>query len=79
MDAIMRDLKGIQSRIADYELQSRQVGELIGNPLRENLVAAVQEVIQESCRLRELERKVDHLTAEKRKTTKRVRKSEGER
>jgi chromosome segregation ATPase len=43
------------------------------------LVAALQEAIQDPRRLRELERKVDHLTAEKRKATKRVRKLEAER
>jgi hypothetical protein len=57
----------------------RQVGDLVGNPPRESLVAAVQEVIQDPRRLRELERKVDHLTTEKRKATERVRKLEAER
>ena len=42
VDAIIRDL-GVRSRIADYELQSKQVGELVGNPPRESFVAAVQE------------------------------------
>jgi hypothetical protein len=64
VDAIIRDLEGVRSRIAEYELQMRHVGELVGNPPRESLVAAVQEAIQDPRRLRELERKVDHLTAE---------------
>jgi hypothetical protein len=79
VDAIIRDLEGVRSRIAEYELQIRQVGELVGNPPRENLVAAVQEAIQDPHRLRKLERKVEHLTAEKRKVTERVRKLEAER
>jgi hypothetical protein len=79
VDAIIRDLEGVRSRIAEYELQMRQVGELVGNPPRESLVAAVQEAIQDPRRLRELERKVDHLTAEKWKATARVWKLEAER
>ena len=50
--------------MAEYEVQMRQVGELVGNPPRESLVAAVQEAIQDPRRLWELERKVDHLTTE---------------
>jgi hypothetical protein len=79
VDVIIRDLEGVRSRIAEYELQMRQVGELVGNPSRESLVAAVQEAVQDPSRLRELERKVDHLTAEKRKATEQVRKLEAER
>jgi hypothetical protein len=79
VDAIIRDLEGVRSRIAEYELQMRQVGELVGNPPRESLVAAVQEAIQDPRRLRELERKANHLTAEKRKATERVQKLEAER
>ena len=78
MDVIIRDLEGVRIWIGNYELQSRQVGELVGNPPRKSLVAAVQDAIQDPHRLRELERKVDHLTVEKRKTTKRVRKLEAE-
>jgi hypothetical protein len=51
----------------------------VGNPPRENLVAAIQEAIQDPRRLRELERKVDHHTAENRKTTEQVRKLEAKR
>jgi hypothetical protein len=69
VDVIICDLKGVRSRIAEYELQMRQVGELVGNPPRESLVAAVQEAAQDPRWLRELERKVDHLTAEKQKAT----------
>jgi hypothetical protein len=79
VDAIIRDLEGVRSRIAEYELQIRKVGELVDNPPRESLVVAVQEAVQDPRRLRELERKVDHLTAEKRKATERVRKLEAER
>jgi hypothetical protein len=79
VDAIIHDLEGVRSRIAEYELQMRQVGELVGNPPHESLIAAVQEAILDLRRLRELERKVDHLTAEKRKATERVRKLEAER
>jgi hypothetical protein len=70
VDAIIRDLEGVRSRIAEYELQMRQVGDLVGNLPRESLVAAIQEAIQDPRRLRELERKLDYLTAEKRKATK---------
>jgi hypothetical protein len=79
VDAIIRDLEGVRSRIANYELQMRQVGELVGNLPRSILIAAVQEAIQDLRRLRELELKVDHLTAEKRKATERVRKLQAER
>ena len=48
----------------EYELQMRQVGEMVGNPPWENLIAAVQEAIQDPRRLRELENKVNCLTAE---------------
>ena len=60
--------------MTEYELQMRRIKELIGNLLHESLVAAVQDIIQDPQRLHELERKVDHLTAEKRKTTERVQK-----
>ena len=73
MDAIIRDWEGVWSRIVEYELQMRQIGELVGNPPRESLVTAVQEAIQDPRRLRELERKMDHLTTKKRKATERVR------
>jgi hypothetical protein len=79
VDVIIRDLEGVRSRIAQYELQIRQIGELVGNPQRESLIAAVQEAIQDPRRMRELERKVDHFTAEKRKATERVQKLEAER
>jgi hypothetical protein len=78
VDSIIRDLEGVRSRIAEYELQMQQVGELVGNPPRDSLVAAIDEAIQDPRRLRELERKVDHLTAGKRKTAERVRKLEAE-
>ena len=51
-----------------YNLQMRRIGELVGNPPHDSLVAAVQDAIQYSYRLRKLRRKVDHLTAEKRNT-----------
>ena len=79
VDSIIRDLKEIRSRIAEYELQMQQVGELMGNPPWDSLVAAIQETIQDPRRLRGLERKVDHLTEEKRKTADQVRKLEAER
>jgi hypothetical protein len=41
VDSIIRDLEGVRSRIAEYELQIQQVGELVGNPPRESLVAAI--------------------------------------
>jgi cell division protein FtsB len=56
-----------------------EVGEIVGNPPRESLVAAIQEAIQVPRRLRGPERKVDHLTAENRKTTEQVRKLEEKR
>ena len=52
---------------------------MVGNPPWESLVAAIQEAIQDMRRLRELERKVDHQTAQKRKTMEQVRKLETER
>ena len=78
MDAIIRDLEGVRSRMTEYKLQMRRIGELVGNPPQESLVAAVQDAIQDARRLRELERKVDHFTAEKRKTPERARKLEAE-
>jgi hypothetical protein len=79
VDSIIRDLEGVRSRIAEYELQMQQVGELVGNPPRESLVTAIQENIQDPSRLRELERKVNHLNAKNRKTTEQLRKLEVER
>ena len=52
---------------------------MVGNPPRESLVAAIQEAIQDPRRLRELEHRVNHLTADKWKTAERVRKLEAER
>ena len=79
VDAIIRDLEGVRLRMTEYKLQVRRIGELVGNPPQGRLVAAVQDAIQDPHRLRELERKVSHLTAEKRKTAERVRKLEAER
>jgi chromosome segregation ATPase len=79
VDSIIRDLEGVRSRIAENEWQMQHVGELVGNPRWKNLVAAIQEAIQDPRQLRELERKVDHLTAENRKATKQVRKLKAER
>ena len=79
MDSIIHDLEGVRSRIMEYELQMQQVGEMVGNPPRENLIAAVHEAIQDPRRLRELESKVDCLTAENRKTLEQLRKLEAER
>ena len=79
VDAIIRDLEGVRSRIAEYELQMKQVGELVGNPPQESLVAAIQEAIQDPRRLREPERRVIHHTAEKRRTAERVQKLKAKR
>ena len=79
MDSIIRDLEGVRSRITENELQMQQMGVLMGNPPRESFVAAIQEAIQDPRRLRELERKVDRLTAENRKTTEQVWKLKAER
>jgi hypothetical protein len=57
VDVIIRDLERVRSRMAEYELQMRHVGKLVGNPPQESLVAAVQEAVQDPRRLRELERK----------------------
>ena len=46
----------------------KKVGEMVGNPPRENLIVAVQEAIQNPHRLWELESKVDCLIAENQKT-----------
>ena len=59
VDVIIRDLEGVRSQMTEYKLQMRRIGELVGNPPHESLVDAVQD----PRRLRELERKVDHLTA----------------
>ena len=64
--------------MTECKLQVRRIGELVGNPPQGGLVAAVLDAIQDSHRLRELERKVNHLTVEKRKTAERVRKLEAE-
>jgi hypothetical protein len=54
VDAIIRDLEGVRSRIVKYDLQMWQVGELAGNLPRESLVAAMQEAVQDPRRLHEL-------------------------
>ena len=51
MDAIIRDLEGVRSRITKYKLQVRLIGELVGNPPHGSLVAVVQEAIQDLHRL----------------------------
>jgi hypothetical protein len=79
VDSIIRDMEGVRSWIAEYELHMQQVGEMVGNPPRENLDVAIQEAIQDPHRLRELECKVDHLTVENKKTTEQVRKLKTER
>ena len=79
VDVIIRDLEGVRSRMAEYELQMRQIGKLVCNIPRKSLIAAVQEAIQDPRWLRELEWKVNHLTTEKLKTAERVRKLEAER
>ena len=56
-----------------------KVGEMVGNPPRENLIAAIQEAIQDPRQLRELESKVECLTAENQKTLEQLRKLEEER
>ena len=45
VDSIIRDLEGVRSRNAEYELYMQQVGEMVGNPPRESLVAAIQVAI----------------------------------
>ena len=67
VDSVIRDLEGVWSRIAEYELQMQQVGEMVGSPPWENLVVAIQEVIKDPRRLRELEGKVDHFTMDNKK------------
>ena len=69
VDSIIRDLEGVRSRIAEYEPQMQYVGEMVGNPPRESLVAGIQKAIKDPCRLQELEGKVDHLIAENWETT----------
>ena len=79
MDSILRDLEEVRSRIAEYGLQMQHVGEMVGNPPRESLVAAIQKGIQNPHQLQELEGKVDHHTTDNRKTTEQLRKLEVER
>ena len=76
MDSIIRDLMGMRSRIAEYELQMQQMGKIVGNPPWKKLIAAVHEAIQDPRQLRELESKVDCLTAENQKTLEQLRKLE---
>ena len=56
----------------------QHVEELVGNPPRESLTAAILEAIQDPRRLQELKCKVDHFIAENRKTTEEVRKLKAE-
>ena len=69
MDFIIRDLEGAHIRIVEYEVEIQHVGEHVGNPRHESLVVTIQEAIQDPHRLRKLDRKMDHLTTEMRKTT----------
>ena len=41
VDTFIRDLEGVGSRMAEYELQMKHVRDLVCNPPRESLVAAV--------------------------------------
>ena len=79
VDVIIRDLEGVRYRMTEYKLQMRRIGEFVGNPPYESLIAAVQDAIQDPRQLRELVCKVDHLTAEKQKTAEQMRKLEAER
>jgi hypothetical protein len=54
------------------------VGELVGNPPREGLVAAVKKAIHEPHQLQELERRIEHLTLENKKVTEKVQKLKSE-
>ena len=45
VDAIIRDLEGVRFRMTEYKLQMRWIGQVVGNPPHENLVAAVQDAI----------------------------------
>lgn len=56
----------------------QHVEELVGNPPRESLIAAILEAIQDPRRLQELKCKAYHFIAENRKTTEEVRKLEAE-
>jgi hypothetical protein len=51
---------------------------MVGNLPRESQVVAIQKAIQDPCRLRKLEGKVDHLTTENQKTTKQLQKLDAE-
>ena len=42
MDVIIRDLEGVRSRMAEYELQMQKIRKLVANPSWKSLVAAVQ-------------------------------------
>ena len=57
----------------------QHMGEMLGNPPRESLVAAIQETIQNPRKLRKLEGKMDHLTPENQKTTEQLQKLDAER
>lgn len=44
--SIIRGLEEVLSRIAEYELELQHAEELVGNPPRESLIAAIQEAIK---------------------------------
>jgi hypothetical protein len=41
VDSIICDLEGVRSRITEYKPHMQHVGEMVGNPSRENMVAAI--------------------------------------
>ena len=41
VDAIIRDLEGLRSRMTEYKLQIRRIRKLVGTPPYERLVAAM--------------------------------------
>ena len=45
VDVIIRDLEGVRFWMTEYKLRIRRIEELVGNPPRKSLVAAVPEAI----------------------------------
>jgi hypothetical protein len=79
LDSIIQGLIEVRNLNPNQELQLQQVGELVGNPPREELVAAVKKAIQEPHQLQKMERKMEHLTMENKKMVEKVQKLKSER
>ena len=76
VDPILRDLEEVRSRLAAYEATLQQLEEMVGNPPRAGLVAAVKHAVEEPKQNKDLEDKVSQLNSELSRLKGRLQKAE---